>query len=72
MQLVINPVQFDIILASDILSDQIGGLGLAPGGNIGQDTAIFEAAHGTAPDITGREGRQLDALLLAAAGMLEY
>ena len=58
MQLVINPAQFDIILTSnmfgDILSHQIGGLGPAPGGNIGQDTAILEAAHGTAPDITGR------------------
>ena len=62
MQLVTNPSQFDMILTTnmfgDILSDEIagliGGLGLAPGGNIGKDAAIFEAVHGTAPDIAGK------------------
>ena len=62
MQLVLNPWQFDVIVTTnlfgDILSDQIaglvGGLGLAPGANIGDDAAIFEAVHGSAPDIAGK------------------
>ncbi len=80
MQLVINPSQFDIILTSnmfgDILSDEIaglvGGLGLAPGGNIGPEVAIFEAVHGSAPDIAGKGIANPTALLLAAAMMLEH
>ena len=80
MQLVINPNQFDVILTTnmfgDILSDEIaglvGGLGLAPGGNIGKDAAIFEAVHGSAPDIAGKGIANPTALLLAAAMMLEY
>ena len=80
MQLVINPSQFDVILTSnmfgDILSDEIaglvGGLGLAPGGNIGPDVAIFEAVHGSAPDIAGKGIANPTALLLAAAMMLEH
>ena len=80
MQLVINPSQFDVILTSnmfgDILSDEIaglvGGLGLAPGGNIGPDVAIFEAVHGTAPDIAGQGIANPTAMLLAAAMMLEH
>jgi len=80
MQLVINPNQFDVILTTnmfgDILSDEIaglvGGLGLAPGGNIGKDAAIFEAVHGTAPDIAGKGIANPTALLLAAAMMLEH
>jgi len=80
MQLVINPQQFDIILTTnmfgDILSDEIagliGGLGLAPGGNIGKDAAIFEAVHGTAPDIAGKRIANPTALLLAAAMMLDH
>lgn len=80
MQLVINPSQFDVILTSnmfgDILSDEIaglvGGLGLAPGGNIGTDVAIFEAVHGTAPDIAGKGIANPTAMLLAAAMMLEH
>ena len=80
MQLVTNPSQFDIILTTnmfgDILSDEIagliGGLGLAPGGNIGQDAAIFEAVHGTAPDIAGKGIANPTALLLAAAMMLDH
>ena len=80
MQLVINPAQFDVILTTnmfgDILSDEIaglvGGLGLAPGGNIGKNAAIFEAVHGSAPDIAGKGVANPTALLLAAAMMLEY
>ena len=80
MQLVTNPEQFDMILTTnmfgDILSDEIagliGGLGLAPGGNIGKDAAVFEAVHGTAPDIAGKGIANPTALLLAAAMMLDH
>ena len=80
MQLVTNPSQFDMILTTnmfgDILSDEIagliGGLGLAPGGNIGEDAAIFEAVHGTAPDIAGKGIANPTAILLAAAMMLDH
>lgn len=80
MQLVTNPSQFDMILTTnmfgDILSDEIaglvGGLGLAPGGNIGKDASIFEAVHGTAPDIAGKGIANPTALLLAAAMMLDH
>ena len=80
MQLVINPAQFDVIVTTnmfgDILSDEIaglvGGLGLAPGGNIGKDAAIFEAVHGSAPDIAGKGIANPTALMLAAAMMLEH
>ena len=80
MQLVINPAQFDMILTTnmfgDILSDEIagliGGLGLAPGGNIGADAAIFEAVHGTAPDIAGQGIANPTALLLASAMLLDH
>ncbi len=80
MQLVLNPWQFDVIattnLFGDILSDLIagliGGLGLAPGGNIGTNAAIFEAVHGSAPDIAGRGVANPAALLLAAAMMLDH
>lgn len=80
MQLVINPAQFDVLLTTnmfgDILSDEIaglvGGLGLAPGGNIGKNAAIFEAVHGSAPDIAGKGIANPTALLLASAMMLEH
>ena len=80
MQLVMNPWQFDVIVTTnlfgDILSDQIaglvGGLGMAPGANIGADAAIFEAVHGSAPDIAGKGVANPLALLLAAALMLEH
>jgi isocitrate dehydrogenase (NAD+) len=80
MQLVLNPTQFDVIVTTnmfgDILSDEIaglvGGLGLAPGGNIGKDVAIFEAVHGSAPDIAGKGIANPTALILAAAMMLEH
>ncbi|MHA7834667.1 MAG: isocitrate/isopropylmalate dehydrogenase family protein, partial [Algiphilus sp.] len=75
MQLVLNPWQFDVLLTTnlfgDILSDEIaglvGGLGMAPGGNIGKDAAIFEAVHGSAPDIAGKGIANPCALLLASA-----
>jgi isocitrate dehydrogenase (NAD+) len=80
MQLVLNPWQFDVIVTTnlfgDILSDEIaglvGGLGMAPGGNIGEGAAIFEAVHGSAPDIAGKGIANPTALLLAAAMMLEH
>ena len=80
MKLVIAPEQFDVIVTTnmfgDILSDQIsglvGGLGLAPGGNIGEGAAIFEAVHGTAPDIAGKNIANPGALILAAAMMLDH
>jgi isocitrate dehydrogenase (NAD+) len=80
MQLVLNPWQFDVLLTTnlfgDILSDEmaglIGGLGLAPGANIGKDAAIFEAIHGSAPDIAGKGIANPSALLLAAGLMLEH
>ena len=80
MQLVLNPSQFDVILTTnmfgDILSDEIaglvGGLGLAPGANIGDDAAMFEAVHGSAPDIAGQGIANPTALLLASALMLDH
>lgn len=80
MQLVINPHQFDIIVTTnlfgDILSDLcsglVGGLGLAPGANVGYDAAIFEAVHGSAPDITGKNIANPCAMVLAGAMMLDY
>jgi len=80
MQLVMNPWQFDVIVTTnlfgDILSDLcaglVGGLGLAPGANIGNGAAIFEAVHGSAPDIAGRSVADPCALLLAAAEMLDH
>ena len=80
MQLVMNPYQFDVIcttnLFGDILSDLcaglVGGLGLAPGANIGAEAAIFEAVHGSAPDIAGRGIANPCALLLASAQMLDH
>lgn len=80
MQLVMNPQQFDVIVTTnlfgDILSDLcaglVGGLGLAPGDNIGADVAIFEAVHGSAPDIAGRGIANPCALLLAAADLLDH
>ena len=80
MQLVMRPEQFDVVVTTnlfgDILSDLcaglVGGLGLAPGANIGKDAAIFEAVHGTAPDIAGQGKANPCALLLAAVQMLEH
>ncbi|SDD60447.1 isocitrate/isopropylmalate dehydrogenase family protein [Belnapia rosea] len=80
MQLVLDPWRFDVIVTTnlfgDILSDLaaglIGGLGTAPGANIGADAAIFEAVHGSAPDIAGRGVANPLAMLLASALMLEH
>ena len=80
MQLVMKPEQFDVIVTTnlfgDILSDLaaglVGGLGLAPGANIGVHAAIFEAVHGSAPDIAGQGIANPTALLLAAAMMLDH
>ncbi|MGE4366264.1 isocitrate dehydrogenase [Thermomonas sp.] len=80
MQLVMKPEQFDIIVTTnlfgDIISDLcaglVGGLGLAPGANIGTEAAIFEAVHGSAPDIAGKGIANPCALLLGAAQMLDH
>lgn len=80
MKLVMDPSQFDVIattnLFGDILSDLcaglIGGMGLAPGANIGDDCAVFEAVHGSAPDIAGQNIANPTSLLLAAAQLLDY
>jgi isocitrate dehydrogenase (NAD+) len=80
MKLVLNPQQFDVLVTTnlfgDILSDLVaglvGGLGMAPGANIGEDAAIFEAVHGSAPDIAGKGLANPIALMLAAAMMLDH
>ncbi|HUI29487.1 MAG TPA: isocitrate/isopropylmalate family dehydrogenase [Candidatus Acidoferrales bacterium] len=80
MQMVINPNQFDVIVTTnlfgDILSDLasglVGGLGLAPGANIGYNAAIFEAVHGSAPDIAGKNIANPCAIILASSMMLEH
>ena len=80
MQLVMNPWQFDVLVTTnlfgDILSDLnaglVGGLGMAPAGNIGADAAIFEAVHGSAPDIAGKGIANPIALILSAAMMLDH
>jgi len=80
MKLVLNPWQFDALVTTnlfgDILSDLVaglvGGLGMAPGANIGADAAIFEAVHGSAPDIAGKGIANPVALMLAAAMMLDH
>jgi isocitrate dehydrogenase (NAD+) len=80
MKLVMQPEKFDIIVTTnlfgDILSDLcaglVGGLGLAPGANIGTEAAIFEAVHGSAPDIAGQGIANPCALLLAAGQMLDH
>ncbi|HKX54683.1 MAG TPA: isocitrate/isopropylmalate family dehydrogenase, partial [Xanthomonadales bacterium] len=80
MKLVMDPHQFDVIVTTnlfgDIISDLcaglIGGLGLAPGANIGKTAAMFEAVHGSAPDIAGKQVANPCALMLAAAMMLAH
>jgi isocitrate dehydrogenase len=79
-QLVIRPEQFDVILTTnmngDILSDLtsglVGGLGFAPSANIGTDTAMFEAVHGSAPDIAGRDLANPTAIMLSAVMLLRH
>jgi isocitrate/isopropylmalate dehydrogenase len=80
MKLVLNPQSFDVMvmenLFGDILSDLtaglVGGLGLAPSANVGDGVAVFEAVHGTAPDIAGRGLANPTALILSAVLMLRY
>ena len=80
MQLVMNPDRFDVIVTTnlfgDIISDLcaglVGGLGMAPGANIGKKTAIFEAVHGSAPDIAGKNIANPTSIMLAAAMMLDH
>jgi isocitrate dehydrogenase (NAD+) len=80
MQMVLRPEQFDMLLLTnlygDIMSDLaaglVGGLGMVPSGNIGEEAAIFEAVHGTAPDITGKGIANPTALLMSAIMMLEH
>ena len=80
MQLILNPHQFDVLLLEnlygDIISDLcaglIGGLGVAPGANIGDKRAVFEAIHGNAPDIAGKNIANPIALILSSVLMLEY
>ena len=80
MQLVKNPEKYDVLvmenLYGDIISDLcaglVGGLGLVPGSNIGTDCAVFEAVHGTAPDIAGRGLANPTALLMSTVMMLEW
>jgi isocitrate dehydrogenase (NAD+) len=80
MQMVMNPHQFDVIVTTnlfgDILSDLasglVGGLGLAPGANIGYSASIFEAVHGSAPDIAGKNIANPAAIILAGVMMLRH
>lgn len=80
MQLVMNPQQFDIMVTpnlygdiiSDLTSGLIGGLGLLPSSNLGKDYAMFEAVHGSAPDIAGKHIANPTALLWSACMMLEF
>jgi len=80
MHMVMNPQQFDVVVCTnmfgDILSDLtaglVGGLGLIPGANIGNDAALFEAVHGSAPDIAGKNLANPTAVIMAGAMMLNH
>lgn len=80
MNLVIDPSQFDVLvlpnlygdIVSDLCAGLVGGLGMAPGANIGETVAIFESVHGSAPDIAGQDKANPTALLLTAAMMLRH
>jgi isocitrate dehydrogenase (NAD+) len=80
MQMVMNPGQFDMLLlpnlygdvVSDLAAGLVGGLGLVPSGNIGDGCALFEAVHGTAPDIVGKGIANPTAIVMSAAMMLNY
>src|SRR5437867_11766840 len=80
MQLVLNPQQFDVLLmenlygdiVSDLAAGLVGGLGVVPSANIGEHGALFEAVHGTAPDIAGKNLANPTALLLSAIMMLRH
>jgi isocitrate dehydrogenase (NAD+) len=80
MQLVTDPTRFDVLLLEnlygDIMSDLcaglVGGLGVVPGATVGDDCAVFEAVHGSAPDIAGKRLANPTALILSAAEMLRH
>ena len=80
MKLVMNPETFDVLLlenlygdiVSDLAAGLVGGLGLVPGANLGSTAAIFEAVHGTAPDIAGQDKANPTAMLMSAILMLRY
>lgn len=80
MQLVLDPYQFDVLvmenmfgdILSDLMAGLVGGLGFAPAGNIGDHGAMFEAVHGSAPDIAGRGVANPTGLLLSACMLLDY
>ncbi len=80
MQLVINPTQFDILLlpnlygdiVSDLCAGLVGGLGVVPGANLGEEIGVFEAVHGSAPDIAGKGIANPTALLFSALLMLRH
>ena len=80
MQLVLDPYRFDVLvmenmfgdILSDLMAGLIGGLGFAPAGNIGEDAAMFEAVHGSAPDIAGQGVANPTGLLLSACLMLDH
>ena len=80
MQLVQNPSQFDVLvlpnlygdIVSDLTAGLIGGLGVAKSANIGEDCAVFEAVHGSAPDIKGQDKANPMALLLSGVEMLKH
>jgi isocitrate dehydrogenase (NAD+) len=75
-----NPETFDVLLlenlygdiVSDLAAGLVGGLGLVPGANLGREAAVFEAVHGTAPDIAGQDRANPTALLLSAILMLRH
>ena len=80
MQLVLDPTRFDMLLlenlygdiVSDLCAGLVGGLGLAAGANVGVEQAIFEAVHGTAPDIAGKNAANPIAMILSGAMMLDH
>ena len=80
MQLVMNPNQFDLLvlpnlygdIVSDLCAGLVGGLGVVPGANLGEEIAVFEAVHGSAPDIAGQNLANPTALLLSALMMLRH
>ncbi|MEX0892720.1 MAG: isocitrate/isopropylmalate family dehydrogenase [Gemmatimonadota bacterium] len=80
MQLVLNPYQFDVLvmenmfgdILSDLMAGLVGGLGMAPGGNIGKDAAMFEPVHGSAPDLVGQGIANPTAMILAGCMMLDH
>ena len=80
MHLVMNPTQFDVLLlpnlygdiVSDLCAGLVGGLGVVPGANLGDEIGVFEAVHGSAPDIAGKNIANPTALLLSALLMLRH